>query len=292
MVHRVACIGDSNTAGYRGGGFGNSRISKNNYPAVLQRLLGDQYVVENLGASNTTLTKAGQAGGINRPAVGASYWDTKQFQRFVGAQWDIVIIALGGNNAKTKANGAGVDNWPGEDPFAADYAALIQLARTLGPGAQSPLVFVCTPSPLLLDGKGGGTQSIVNDVMQRLMRRIASDHDAHLIDFFAALGGKDVSSVPAGGVTADFVRTHPTPPAIYYYDENDPAINGTWCDQVHPADAGFVRMAEVAADAIRRHHIPGPGGHRSTWPTSAVVLLVTLTAVVAGARLWRGAARA
>ena len=52
---KVACVGDSITAGAHSSG-GN-----HTYPAQLQMLLGDGYVVTNLGACGSTMTKHGDS---------------------------------------------------------------------------------------------------------------------------------------------------------------------------------------------------------------------------------------
>ena len=190
-----------------------------------------------------------------------------------------------------KASGSGVDNWQGEAAFAADYAELIRLARTLGTDqTPQPAIFVCTCAPLLKHGAYGLTQSLVNKVLPPLVRRIARDNAALLIDFFEALDGGNADTVPAEGVTAEFAQAHPTGLALYYKDDK-------WCDNAHPADDGFVRQAEVASAAIlgwrRREHMGwGVLAWDKTNAAVAVALLVTLAAVSAGAlSLWRGGGR-
>src|SRR5438552_964968 len=79
-VARVACIGDSITAG---GG-------TNSYPALLQKLLGDKYEVKNFGVSGTTLLKHG-----DHP-----YWNTKQFTDATQFDPNVVTIKLGTNDTK------------------------------------------------------------------------------------------------------------------------------------------------------------------------------------------------
>lgn len=82
---KVACIGASITYGAR-----ISDREQNSYPAQLQKILGDKYAVSNYGVSGCTMLRKG-----DRP-----YWATKQYADALAARPDIVIIDLGGNDAK------------------------------------------------------------------------------------------------------------------------------------------------------------------------------------------------
>jgi len=82
---KVACIGASITYGAH-----IENREQNCYPAQLQKMLGGAYAVTNYGVSGTTLLHKG-----DRP-----YWATKQYQQALTDNPDIVIIDLGGNDAK------------------------------------------------------------------------------------------------------------------------------------------------------------------------------------------------
>jgi lysophospholipase L1-like esterase len=82
---KVACIGASITYGAR-----IENREQNSYPAQLQKMLGDSYNVTNYGVSGTTLLRKG-----NLP-----YWNTKEYQAALASNPDIVVIDLGGNDAK------------------------------------------------------------------------------------------------------------------------------------------------------------------------------------------------
>jgi len=77
---KVACIGDSITYGAR-----LENREKDSYPARLQGLLGERYLVENFGVGSCTLIRKG------RPTV----WD--QLSKIKAANPDIVVISLGTN---------------------------------------------------------------------------------------------------------------------------------------------------------------------------------------------------
>src|ERR1700743_2827645 len=81
----VACIGDSITYGAR-----LHDRDKESYPAQLQVLLGNKYVVNNYGVNSATLLRKG-----NVP-----YWKTKEYQSALNSTPDIVFIKLGTNDTK------------------------------------------------------------------------------------------------------------------------------------------------------------------------------------------------
>ena len=254
MRRRIACLGDSNVEGYRGGLFGFNLLSPHAWPAELQALLGERYEVVNLGSSGATVGKHGRDG-CGDVIASASYWDREPFRAFVAGRWDVVIVMIGGNDSKVVSAGAVADNWRGEEAFAKDYAELVALAKALGTSEErEPTVFACTPPPVLCTNAGPIQSTIVNGVLPGLVRRIAAENGAHTVEIFEAVGGGDVLAgrIPPEGLTADFVSANPTSaPAMYFYAEADESVGGVWCDQVHPCDAGFVRIAQVLAEHIR-----------------------------------------
>lgn len=76
---RVACVGDSITAGVE------ASAASSTYPSVLQSLLGDQYVVTNLGSSGATMQNDGY-----RPFV-----QTAMYRALLENTWDAVVLMLG-----------------------------------------------------------------------------------------------------------------------------------------------------------------------------------------------------
>ena len=158
---RIACVGDSITAGVCSTG-GNAT-----YPAQLQLMLDaahgpGAYSVTNLGACGSTMLKGGDS----------PYWERPQFDAFVNATWDVVIVMLGTNDAKDPGDG-GPDNWQHDCggashttldgcQYASDYADMIALTRTLGRDAQTPpRVFVNAPPPLMMSGAIGANQMVI-----------------------------------------------------------------------------------------------------------------------------------
>lgn len=119
---RVACIGNSITDGM---GIDMSEVY--GYPAVLQRLLGNNYNVKNFGVSARTLMNKGDL-----PYMKEQAWvDAQAFQP------NIVIIKLGTNDSKNY-------NWTHGADYGADLQKMVDTLRAL---PSKPQVYVCSPIP-------------------------------------------------------------------------------------------------------------------------------------------------
>lgn len=84
---RVACVGDSITAGVR------AISPADTYPSMLQTLLGDAYIVTNLGSSGATMLNDGA-----RPFV-----KTAMYRALLKDEYDIIVLMLGTNDARSPA---------------------------------------------------------------------------------------------------------------------------------------------------------------------------------------------
>ncbi len=126
---RVACLGDSITAGAR------VDAKSESYPARLQELLGDGFEVRNFGIGGATLIKAGQ------PNIWRNLAAVKEFEP------DIVIISLGTNDTV----GGTRKSWEQIDRFDRDYSELIyELAKL----TIKPRIVLCTPTAMVLKTAG------------------------------------------------------------------------------------------------------------------------------------------
>lgn len=100
---KVACVGDSITYGH-----GVENWKENNYPAVLQELLGDDYHVANFGSSGACVNPDGDQPYISRDV----------YQESLDYDADILIFMLGTNDSKP-------ENWTDMDAFMEDYMELL-----------------------------------------------------------------------------------------------------------------------------------------------------------------------
>ncbi len=107
---KVACIGDSITAGYK-----LQNASRDSYPAQLQTLLGDGYQVKNFGRSGSGVYLSTMRG----PQEKRAYRHHQQHREALAWQPDILICNLGINDLQDYAKLGG-------ETFRQDYQALIQ----------------------------------------------------------------------------------------------------------------------------------------------------------------------
>lgn len=162
-VVRVACVGDSITAGYL------ASPKTNTYPAKLQAQLDAKYGnniydVSNFGAGGATVQK-----GADSP-----YWNRSQFAAWTNGTYDLIVLMLGTNDAKVSteecvarwgpASKMCSNNWPKgcsitePAPTAEsctvirDYLELIKKAGTLGQEGRPPQIVIMIPPPLWRDG--------------------------------------------------------------------------------------------------------------------------------------------
>jgi len=122
---RVACLGDSITAGAR------VDAKTESYPARLQQFLGVGFEVRNFGIGGATLIKTG------RPNIWRNLAAVEKYQPH------IVVISLGTNDTV----GGGRKNWEQIARFENDYAELISRLAGL---ASKPRIVLCTPTPMVL----------------------------------------------------------------------------------------------------------------------------------------------
>lgn len=121
---KVACIGNSVTAGYL-----LKNLEKESYPAQLQQLLGDKYLVGNFGHSGATLLKKG-----HNP-----FYKTKEFISVLDFHADVAIVHLGLNDTDPR-------NWPNyKDDFEPDYAWLLDTLKKENPKLK---IYICKLTPI------------------------------------------------------------------------------------------------------------------------------------------------
>lgn len=172
---RVACIGDSITAGAR------VDAATESYPARLQQMLGDRYEVRNFGLGSATLLKSG------RPNIWQKLPDVQEFRPH------IVVISLGTNDTV----GGKRKNWEQIDRFDADYSELIVAISQL---STMPRIVLCTPTSMVLQTKGLAPARLANlqerkPRLQQLCRQIRQLAQTH--------GSKNVSLVDLNSVLRD-----------------------------------------------------------------------------------------
>ena len=163
---RVACIGDSITEG-----FGIDLSGSFGYPALLQQMLGDGYMVRNYGISARTLLDSGDL-----PYMREYVWE--EAQAFCP---DIAVIKLGTNDTKDH-------NWVHKADFPGDLEKMI---RTLQALPNRPKIYLCTPIPAFKSTWTINDRVITEEMIPILKDAVARYGLAGLIDLhsgFAAYG--------------------------------------------------------------------------------------------------------
>lgn len=154
---RVACIGNSITDGY---GIGMSPV--NGYPAVLQKKLGEGYLVKNFGVSARTMMNKGDFPYMNELA----WRDAQAFNP------NIVVIKLGTNDSKTH-------NWVhGADEYRQSMQAMIDTLKAL---PSKPKIYLCSPIPAFKDSWTINDSVIVNGEMP-IIKKLAKKNKCQFID--------------------------------------------------------------------------------------------------------------
>lgn len=164
---KVACVGDSITAGAR------VDMQTETYPVRLQELLGDSYLVKNFGIGGATLIKTG------RPNVWQNLDAIKAFQP------DVVVISLGTNDTV----GGRRQNWEKIETFEKDYTDLIKSLASL---STRPRIVLCTPTAMVLTTPGLSKERQANlqerqPRLQTLCDRIRNLAKAHSGDHVSLL---------------------------------------------------------------------------------------------------------
>lgn len=161
---RVACIGNSITYGT-----GIVDRSQDSYPAVLQRLLGNGYIVENFGKPGATLLRRG-----HRP-----YMEQEEFRRAMAFRGDIAVVHLGINDTDPR-------DWPNyRDDFIGDYLALIDSLRAANPRVR---ILIAQMTPLTHEHPRfrSGTRQWHEEI-QAAIRIVTTVSGAETIDFHTPL---------------------------------------------------------------------------------------------------------
>ena len=160
---KVACVGDSVTYGH-----GIKNWPKNNYPALLQKMLGESYNVGQFGESGLTVHPNG-----DQPYPGSEVHSLS-----VAYEADILVFMLGSNDSKP-------ENWKGAEEFKEKYNSLLDSYLQ---GEKQPKVYICTPATAYFPK--GVTEGLTNYDIQpaiieeivEIVRQVAKERSYEIID--------------------------------------------------------------------------------------------------------------
>ena len=160
---RVACIGNSITFGA-----GIRNRSRDSYPSVLARMLGDSYWVKNFGVSARTMLNKGDHPYMNEPA----------YKNALAFNPNIVVIKLGTNDSKSF-------NWKYKADFMKDAQTMIDAFKAL---PAQPKIYLCYPSKAYLTGDGINDDIISKEIIP-MIKKLAKKNDLSVIDLHTAMDG-------------------------------------------------------------------------------------------------------
>lgn len=160
---RVACIGNSITFGA-----GIRNRSRDSYPSVLARMLGDSYWVKNFGVSACTMLNKGDHPYMNEPA----------YKNALAFNPNIVVIKLGTNDSKSF-------NWKYKADFMKDAQTMIDAFKGL---PSQPKIYLCYPSKAYLTGDGINDDIISKEIIP-MIKKLAKKNDLSVIDLHTAMDG-------------------------------------------------------------------------------------------------------
>lgn len=167
---KVACVGDSITYGH-----GITNWAKENYPSVLQNLLGEDYCVNNYGVSGYCVQVE-----ADKP-----YVSTDRYEESLAFEADVLVFMLGTNDAKPY-------NWVDVETFEKDYTSLL---TSYIKNNQDIEVYLCTPATAFDDDETTPTSSFdiqpgVVEEIADFVRKYAMEHGHKLIDINDVTEGK------------------------------------------------------------------------------------------------------
>ena len=160
---RVACIGNSITFGA-----GIRNRSRDSYPSVLARMLGDNYWVKNFGVSSRTMLDKGDHPYMNEPA----------YKNALAFNPNIVVIKLGTNDSKSF-------NWKYKADFMKDAQTMIDAFKVL---PSQPKIYLCYPSKAYLTGDGINDDIISKEIIP-MIKKLAKKNNLSVIDLHTAMDG-------------------------------------------------------------------------------------------------------
>ncbi|MBV7529234.1 GDSL-type esterase/lipase family protein [Chitinophaga sp. sic0106] len=163
----VSCLGTSITYGA-----GMYNREQNNFPRQLQYLLGNDYQVNNYGASGATLLHHG-----NLP-----YDQQQVYQKALQTKSDIIFLEFGTNDSKAV-------NRPYFNEFVNDYKQLIARLRSQH-ATTSPRIILLMPVPAYLTDTASISDSIIRRDIQPMIRQVAYETGVEIIDLYPSFAGQ------------------------------------------------------------------------------------------------------
>ncbi len=236
---KIACIGNSIT---------QHTNAATAYPAVLGKLLGSGYQVENDGVSGCTLLKKADM----------PYWTRGKLANVFAFKPDIITIKLGTNDTKAY-------NWDAhKGEFAKDLKALVD---TLGTMQKKPKIWLCFPVPawpINGEDKYGIRGTVIKNEIIPLIKKVAEENNLPIIDLHTPMLAHQ-SFFKVDGVHPDDEGEDSIAHIIYRALKNPPTkieVPGWSSQKVFTPNNGAATEAPTTLDVLGRllpSETPGQG---------------------------------
>jgi acetyl esterase/lipase len=160
---KVVCIGNSITDGY-----GIKMADENGYPAQLQTMLGNAYIVKNCGVSARTLLRKG-----NLPI-----WNERLWQDAQDFCPEIAVIKLGTNDSKPM-------NWKYGKEYPKDLQDMIDSLKVVNKNVK---IYLALPLPCWMVSTPGDQNLIRDEVIKNevipMIKKVAKKNKLETIDLY------------------------------------------------------------------------------------------------------------
>jgi lysophospholipase L1-like esterase len=161
---RIACIGGGVTYGT-----GVANRERNNYPKQLQHMLGNDYLVENFGASGAIPLRKGSD----------SYWASAVYKVAVASRPDIVFIDLGSHDRKAFDRSF-------YNEFESDYKALLKSFQDLPSKARIVLLL---PVPDFSSDTNFKYDQVITKQIIPIIQQAAYESGVEVVDLYHLFAG-------------------------------------------------------------------------------------------------------
>jgi alpha-L-fucosidase 2 len=167
----IACVGNSITYGVL---LDDREV--NAYPSVLQRLLGQDYQVVNLGKPGAHLMKG-------------SYTKSPEYHKLFTLHPDIIIVKLGTNDSRNDFKMTKEDM---AKTFYTDYCQMVDSMKTL-----TPNIWLCVPT-YPFGGKWKARNHTLKTILRPVIKRVAKNKGLKVIDLYKKIDRKASFYKPDG----------------------------------------------------------------------------------------------
>jgi sialate O-acetylesterase len=178
---RISCMGDSITFGLL------ATSAENSYPSVLQRLLGEEYVVGNYGRSGATvINDFDVVEGRYSP-----YTKTNEYSLAMKSEPDIVVLMLGMNDGNPTHH-FNTENGGGISDFYLDMYrnVLTDMIESLQKLDSSPQIYLVKTTQMRRKVSEGFEPDYVKyflenlEIIRKIQVEVAQEKNIHIIDTY------------------------------------------------------------------------------------------------------------